>query len=470
MSHTAKNFKGDTLHGKRVEISRKQDQSTEGNTVFATEGLVDEGDLPLDGKFGLLSSEIVNEKNSNKSRRRDTFLDVTDLHTLTNDSHAGLEQLGADEVIIETETVDITTGNPALEQGHLILESQVKSRDRFHGDKTVKRVESWKPRKTLIKGDPDADGADTVTISQVIEEAAAWPTKTLATVELRRTELGNNKFQQIHKFIKASGSEVPSTAPRPTMVEYEEEGTTGKRVEVRREILSAAPAFSTNGAARIVVGVKQVEVDRWIKTTREIHSSILSDAFYETHPVEYFFPSYLDEDEPFVTLYVGEANSKVYMINTNRSSSLKLRVPCLFEITYHSTVPTVADVFQFKPVDIQLRTPDGSISEAGVLTDGATITIKTKPDRTALGAQLEQGVITYAQYIEALKDKDVDFVFPPSSPTTTEYKAMMGTTVLIADDATRWKYNLWRRVKVYMKVPNLAINLGGGLSDAGWSY
>jgi len=270
-----------------------------------------------------------------------------------------------------------------------------------------------------------------------------------------------------HRLFKVDGASKKYVVTRisewPTLVSQEEEGQTGKKVTVTREFSATAPDIGTDGTGRFVESVKQISTRLWVKTTREIHSSILTDTFRETHPVEYYFPPYLDEDQPFIIMNASEGQT---LINSVKSSAQRLKIPCLFEITYHTTYPAIAEIFQFKPVDISLRTPDGYVQESGVITDGATIAFNLHPSDAELAvatAGVASGDFLFSSLVDLASGNEVSFEFPPSSPTTTAYKALMGTNVLIAHDVSRWKFNLYRSVKVWMKMPNLDLGLEGNL-------
>lgn len=437
------------IKGKSIEVLRQRSAEVDGNEVIETDQQVNHHEDVNEPEFGLLDSKVYNEGNSNKSRRRNRRINVDNLVTATDQAHQGLESLGADTLEISRSYVELPGATP--DSGHLVLESEIQFIDEKNGKKTTKSVEAWQPRVTVNKADPEADGEVTTTTQQVVAAADAWPARTLNTVSAVRTQIGQDKFRQV---VKVADS-------RPTMVSSEEEPTTGKKVTTTRTILDSAPSFADDGTPRFVTTVKHAGKDRWLKVVREIDDSILSTTFQEHHPVEYYFPAYLDEDQPFIILDFADDRT---IINTLKSSAQRLRVPCLFETTYHTTLPTLSTIFQFKPVDITLRTTDGVVDERGVLTDGATITITVEANRDKLSEQLQAGAITYAQYMAAVDGYDAVFEFPPSSPSTTEYKALMDTVVLIADDMIRWKYNLYRRTKVWMKIPDLATNLDGSLS------
>lgn len=508
------NPKATTVKGKRMTTEWRQDATTQGNTVTTTDGKVDHGDSPRACFFGLLQSRIYNERDSNVSRLEEKLLDTDDLHLLINPTHKGLEELGAENITSESIPVDITEGAVAqlTETGNLILGQSISAQDRFHGVLTTERVGSWQPRTTRAEGSPDGLGNDVLTTKQVKAAVDALPTTNVNTLALTREQIGNDKFLQTHVTLPdgsgtlthknsfgASGSPTVETVKRvaldfsfptpelnvvrqtlrhvdgfgkiftkevlpdgwPTLVSYEEEPTTGKKVTVTRSVLGAAPTFATNGTARIVDTVKHTGTNRWARVTREIDESILSETFYEYHSVDYYFPAYLDEDNPFLVMNIGGTT----MINPLRSSSHTFKLPCRFEITYHSTVPTASEVFQFKTIDIVLKTLDGTIDERKVITDGTTIGIRVAVGNIA--GLLAAGFIasSFVHLGNGTWASEIQFEFGGSSPTTTEYKAMMSADeeVLIADDSTRWKYNLWRRVKVYMKIPNVSAGLSGSL-------
>lgn len=441
------------IDGKSLETLRQRSAEVGGNVVIETDQQVNHGVEVSDPAFGLLEASVYNEKNSNKSRRKDRRVDVDNLVTATDLAHQGLENLGADELTITKDYVELPAAT--TDSGHLVLESEVKFLDEKNGLKTTKAVSAWTPRITKIQSDPEADGGATTTTKQVVTAASAFPARTIATLSAVRTQIGEDKYLQVVKVLDST---------RPVLVSQEEESSTGKKVTTTRTILDSAPTFDDDGTARFLKSVKQISSDRWLQTVREIDDSILSTTFQEYHPVEYTFPPYLDETTPFL---IQTTTDDQILINTLRSAGQRLRVPCLFETTYHTTLPSLSSIFQFKPVDIELRIPEGGISERGVLTDGAVFTFKVNPSEAEMQkllAQVQQGVITYLQYFEAIQSRDITLEFPPSDPTVTEYKALMGNTVLIADDMMRWKYNLYRRVKVWMRMPNLDLDLSGNIS------
>ncbi len=447
-------------HGQPFETSVINSEATEGNKVTVIDRQVNEGDQPLDSEFGLRSSEIYNEKNTNFSRRKDEWLDIDDLFTKTSARENGLENLGADQVITTSRIVDLASAeaDTYVNQGNLVLDSNVEQLDRSHGRLTEKTVAAWQPRVKTIKADADAQGRDTTETIQVVAAAAAWPTRDAKTIALVRNQIGYDKFLQTLKELVIPEGVVEADY-WPTLTSYEEEPVTGKKVTVARSILTSAPTFDTNATPGEVDSVKQVSTDRWIRVLRTIDASVLTPTtFTEYHTIEYRFPAYLDPNTPVMQQVVTTpTGASSRLINILKTSEQRLRINCLFETTYHSTQPTTDEIFQFKPIDLRINTSDGTIAESGVLTDGFTV---------VLGTVLAMG-----------SPQDVVVTIPPSNPTTTDYLTLMGfagtvgdfvpnppAVVLIADDVSKWKYNLWKRTKIKLRMPNLALSLEGSLT------
>lgn len=469
------------VRGPVVETRRVQDASTEGNTEWTERQMVQHGSEPLDGVFGLLKSEIQNERNTNKSFREDVYVDVDDLHTLPAQEHKGLDELGGENVVVSKSLVDITTAMPAEERGNLIVNDKVVAKDRFHAAKEKVTVEAWEPRTIVTKGDADAGGVDSTVTKQVVAGATAWPTPTANTMLLRREQIGYDKYLQTQKDSNTTQGTMSSrnalgvlscetlteekkvplsfTFPAktidtvaqtlkqldgfnalysrttlvdgwPTLVSYEEESTTGMKVTITRTVHGTDPGL-TSGVARTVGDVDHTGCDRWTKTVRVIHADILTTTFTEYHTVEYFFPAYLDPTTPF-TMSPG--------IKANKSGSFSLKVPCKFETTYLSAPPAPAEIFQFIPISL-----DVNIYASGT---GGEYRLRIP------NVICNSGTFTAYSGI-------IDFTIPASKPTSTELASYMSsrTELLIAEDTTKWKYNLWKRTKVWLKMPDRRLTL-----------
>jgi hypothetical protein len=499
----------DATRGKALVSEIGPNAETRGNTHTVIDQLVEHGAEPLRPRFGLLQSRVYNERNANKSRREDTFVDVYDLQELATTEAKGLEELGADDVTTTTSLVDATTTTPTHD--FLRISDKIVQTDRNHADREIRTVESWNPRVDRIVNSPEGGGNDLFIRRQVVRHDDPIPTG--SNIEaFKREQIGQDKYLDTYTYADGGHGtlttednfgvescktvtetrkvpldfELPAKSidtvaeslqqidghkkiytktilPNgwPQLVSYEEEPVTGKRVEVTRTIHGTEPTVAVNGAARRVVSVRHTGCDRWTKVIREIDPSILTETFYEYHSVEYDFPSYLDPDTPFVIHSLGGGKE---LINAVKSSPHRFKIPCRFEITYHTSAPTAAEVFQFKPVTIEVDIPGRSIRER-VITDALTIT-------TDVFNEAYINVVT-GNPPPAYAITEVTFNFPASYPTATNYiKLMRGEPftdndppheALILEDSSRWKYNLWRRVRVYMKFPDLTQALDDSL-------
>lgn len=256
------------------------------------------------------------------------------------------------------------------------------------------------------------------------------------------------------RYSRITGDGAGGAAAWPTLTSQEEEPQTGKKISVVRTFNASEPDIGVNGTARVVESVEPINNRLWLTTTRTIDPTIIDDGgapavptvFTEYHSVDYYFPGYLDDTTPFHVIALGHDAA----INPNRSGDHSFKIPARFEITYHTSAPVAAEVFQFKTVDIQLLTPRFNLNQQNIITDGGTMNAVMYGNEVVANA-LQQVAAT------------LSFEWPASSPTTTEYKAMMGTEKLVAEDSSRWKFNLWRRVKVYMEIPDLTLGLSGSL-------
>lgn len=495
------------VKGPLVETQRGQDASTKGNTQWTNDQMVQHGEEPLDGRFGLLSSTIYNEKNANKSYRKDVYVDAEDLHTLPVQVHKGLDELGGENVHVGMSLVNISAGLPAQEEGHLILNHQIKGLDRFHGEETLETVEAWTPRLTIVKNDPEAGGAETTTIKQVVSEAAEWPTAD-GTIRRERTQIGHDKHLQVHKFATdgefgeltsvdsfgGNGCPVEIIEQRvpndfvmpgvtlevlaqkleaidgqtkkyskvelingwPTLISYEEEPSTGKRVKVTRTMHDALPETAANGTARFVSDVEHVSCGRWAKTIREIDSTILSTTYVEHHTMDFGIPAFLHASTPILKAD-SAGTSALYPL---KSSEYTIKVVGRHEITYHASAPTPSSLFFFRTVDVDFRLGDHFIRVNNVLTDGATVSVRVYRDAYKNATYPIESIPENLLNIMTVL---LSVTFGASTPTTSEFLGSIagGPEILIAEDCSRWNFNLWRRVKVYIRVPALAAPTGG---------
>lgn len=481
-----------SVRGQILEQLVVNDETTRGNDHITYDQEVQHGSLPLSPSFGLLSSSIYNERNSTKSRRKDLHVDTETLHTLPAIEYDGMASIGDDYHKEFSKLVPVADiAETQLESGHNVIADRIDSFDKFHGIQKTVKVDKWEPRTIVNTLDQDAGGSSSTTVKQVVKGDDVWPVSDYKTLDLSREQIGIDKHLQTNrradsfnelKTVNLFGSEscetettvqkvangyvMPAKAVStlaqslqelndktsvymrtrlvngwPTLVSYEEEPTTGKGVTVTRTVHDVKPTYPVDGVARTANSIQHTGCDRWTKIQRTIDPSILTTSFNEYHPVEFDFPAYLNPTNPFLTV-----NGNQRFDNPQVSSNYRLKVNCRFLITYHSTAPTLQEVFQFKTVNLNLAvTTTGyasvNISLPKIITDSfeSVVWFLLDPNNAAGGTT------------------NVTLNYPASSPTATEYLQAMEdeTEVMIIQDSSKWKYNLWRQVRVYMVIPDL---------------
>ena len=439
------------VHGQRLVVSLKNDAETEALTQYVLSQSVDaEFKQDLTPRFGVLNSVVENDgENAARARHTMVIFDYDDLYTLDAKDRKILDSLGAGQAITKNDWVDATEGLPdPPEETLLRVDSSIQRIDRAHAKQSYTDVSEWCPRVSINEMDARAQGGRTRTTKQVVANDFEIPASdnTFNTIDLGLAYLGKAKKEYTKVEVLDDYIDLNSE---------EEEPETGLKVSVTRELRNAKPVI-TAGTARIVDSQQRVDRLRWLLTQREIEQAILYDSeqgewdvnptvWTEYHNVRYYFPSYLNPDAPFDIANHGAGG---YVLVTNRSSDHNFSVPCRFEITYHAVQPNADEVFQFKPIDMKLQASTHSIvNERDVLVDGGTLRFY----HTFNNADGESEGI------------HINYEFPDSSPTATEYLELMGTEVLIGSENSRWKFNLWKRVKIYMTIPNLQSGLGGSL-------
>lgn len=407
--------------------SIKNSIDTEGLKVTTSKQRVAQGTDISAGTFGVLAVDFQSEDNGKWGDLITTSFDTGDMVSLSTKELQAMDRLGGYNVTTTRETIDITGGVPAATNGLYKVGETIQQVDRAHAKKESVAVTSWEERVNLNNADSRSLGVPTTETSQVKANSFTMPSPSFRTLDQRLIQIDDEKFDYVNTVLDIDW---------PTFVHYEEEPETGIEVSVTETFAGSAPSFATNGTARFVEDVRRVDYLKWLSTQREIDSTILSTTITEYPQIDYYFPSYLDATDPFITVSPNTQNS---IVIANRSSDHQFTLPGRAEITFHTTAPTASVVYQFKPIDIRMRSNSVSVVENDVLTDGGTLTLYEGNGAT------------------------VEYTFPASSPTTTEYLALMGSEVLVSDTNSRWKFNLWRRVKIYMTVPNLSSGLSGSL-------
>lgn len=137
--------------------------------------------------------------------------------------------------------------------------------------------------------------------------------------------------------------------------------------------------------------------------------------------------------------FVAQDGSVGINFNFNKSGSFS--TPCLHEITveYFDSQPSETAADALIPIDIVYDGIFAKVNQQNVMCDPlSSYTFNTDDDNPKWGLASE----TFGPY-------------GPSSPTATEYVALLNDGLSISSTVKPWKYNLWRResVKVFFPTP-----------------
>jgi len=272
-------------------------------------------------------------------------------------------------------------------------------------------------------------------------------------LEWHATDLGNGQVKVKRTQLIPAGIEATAAWPQLTSAETEPETQcaifTQQFVYQRVSGLVCSPlnlqavnsVLDLDSYADFIAGTvpagweysfKAIDYLRTLVTLRHINEDvILATEYEEVHNIKIDIPARLHPDTPFTIESVSASGGTRSVVSTNRSSDLSITLPCRFVITYHDTQPTPDEVFQFLPVDISIATPDWNLEERDILTNGGTLVIY-------------YGATPYS------------FDIAESVPSVDDLIDMIGDEVLIADESERWKFNLWKRTKIYMTIPDIS--------------
>jgi len=446
MAETDINNPVGSIKGPKIEAQRVKSAETTGKTLVTTDQEVAHGhqsDAPI---FGELEKRVVNGGNINKSREQVTRFDPSDTGTLSHAELKGLDRLGGETVTTTESYVDLTsstTEDELSDQDLTLLSEKLTQVNETNAVSVVNRVDSWRPRTLTKHTDDNLFGATSNSTAQVI--AVGTPVETGSNIiEVVDQQLDDAKM--LRTVVRAENY-VSDSEPIGTFTSFEEEPITGRRVTVERAIFLAEPATTADmSIARRTESVVQSSDNVWTRIRKTIDSSILTETFYEYHNVDFYFNSYLDPLVPFKV--VSDLNT----VSANKSGDQQLKVPARFEVTYHATAQGPDEIFQFKTVDLSYIDGDFRIEVPNIICDDGEIVLR-KLNLITIGAGgfggynvSELPITTYS--------------WRGSSPTATEYLDIMGEERLIADDTVRWKYDLWRRTKIYITLPDLTEEFG----------
>jgi len=340
---------------------------------------------------------------------------------------------------------------------------------------------------TLTRGQPggSGDGRKVNSTKELVDITGgmALPAQVEGEVGARMTQL-DDYHAWLELDIVEGTADGDTGSPWPRLDEWTEESEVeGIRVHTTRIKRSDEPAIGLYGTAGEEEKAEEIRENLWLHTVSTIDPDCITDPtdmaawmvdylLYEstelegspvyTHAqvmsltaaanvgadvkiyidnpqVEFDFPSFLDADEPF---YVLDSNGPSVII-PNQTKGRRVTVPMERWTQYFSSRPSTTPIYQFYPRDIEVILDSQTFKISNVLCDAFSITMNYpgRQDSTP-GSNL-----TYETFTGD---------FSATNPSTTQWLAKVGRSILVREEITRWKFNLWRRVQYRLIVPELS--------------
>jgi hypothetical protein len=341
--------------------------------------------------------------------------------------------------------------------------------------------------KRVVVTTPDAS-AESVTMrdhlpnlqaEQVYKEVSVvgtndTPTKTHLDISIQDKKVVNG--QKLRTRIKVAAW-VPYT-------DTEQDADTGGTISIVKTIEDVdtfVPSFVTG----VDEFSRQLDTEKVEVTRKTLEASMIGRPFYSSKNIQYKFPGWLKPGDEYrsnqIYYYLNGATQIPVMVTAGmkEKNGQTLTVPAQLITTYHKLRPIEPEVFQFYTTTFRANTMNDGLGVIGGATYQLAIQLFGRSsieindmitDTTAcLWTASQTGGIFKLQSIGKTAPTWLPYYLataytfaqtediPASKPTATEYVAMMtaGTVFLAGCEITPWKYNLWRQVRTYIKMPNL---------------
>ncbi|WP_075089143.1 hypothetical protein [Verrucomicrobium spinosum] len=196
-------------------------------------------------------------------------------------------------------------------------------------------------------------------------------------------------------------------------VDYEYDPETLDRVSISRQIIPYVTP-SANQPAGHEITYKELGSDFQLKVDRNIGTS----------PSGYSFPTWVTFMFPAIVLAHNFASGVLigdrWVYHPRIRTGFRKRARGKVEVTFHSSQPSPASIYQIVPEDIVYNGVLFDVEFRSVLVDGATLS-----SSGGLGTES----VTFAN----------------TTPSASAYLAAIGSEVVIGEQISRWRYGLWRR-------------------------
>lgn len=199
----------------------------------------------------------------------------------------------------------------------------------------------------------------------------------------------------------------------PVLSDFDYDEETGDLIETTRQIVHSvtapSPVVGSNVSQKALGTAFSLLVIRSIGGT----------------PTAYDYRDYIDFEFPnLITGIATYIYGSAFRFEPLLRSGYGKKVVARFEVDFHTEQPALSALHQQFAVNIHYNGFTFSLRENNVLTDSWNI----------------------------FNSPTEEYTTPASSPTYTEYLALIGTEVLISEKSAPWGawYGLWRRIKIYI--------------------
>lgn len=393
-----------TLGGKRID--------ERGSTVGIVETIVAAGASPEADSL-LQVGSVIEPIDAVKSKRTTSTVDTAH-KTLTSE----LRDERGDKLTVVSTIVDPASAEPET-LSVTVTDSQVKAISLTKAEKTVSTSNG---PSTLTAKRINELGILETTTDDIVAPGATAPAGGYLITKDTLEPMNIGRARRL----------TSTVASWPTMLDYEVDEDLRLLVTITRQFIniSGGPSAPTITAGEEVTQ-RSLDINKALRTTKSIVTADLpTETLYQW--IDYQFPSLLLD----ITLETQEnlaGTDSRQNINYNIRRGWREKTRAKFIIDYQTTEFTASEsLYQIKPVDLL---HDGflfNINCDNVLTDADEL-IATNGTNDPTWPYTEE-----------------HFIIEESTPSMSAYVDAIGDEVLVSEIIEQWRYNLWRRVQVYV--------------------
>jgi len=229
---------------------------------------------------------------------------------------------------------------------------------------------------------------------------------------------------------------------------FDTDPTTGNRVRITREVVDFVPApLSAPQLPGVSVSYKEVAEDLFIKEQRELlqvdgQTPITGTGAFATYTywtrINFTFPAYIrqfNDGIDIIRTLNKQQRRTIFDIRIRTRREFTANVWARKVVTYHATAPTKPAVFEWRYVDWKHSGALFAVNIERVIANETTIAAITLMNDTF-----------YGPYVESV-------VFPASPTITTDqYLGQLGIDTLIDADITQVENRVFRMTKTYVRM------------------